>query len=185
MGDLLVVPIGEVENRWLQAAASCAQEMLHMPAQLLNPLPVPPSALHAQRNQYLSTSLLELLLPVGRERSARVLGVTELDLFIPILTFMFGQAQLGGRLALVSLARIRPEFYRFPPDPALTLERLRKEIRHELGHTLGLVHCGDTRCAMSLSNSIVQVDAKNDSLCASCLARSQDHLRALQSGGNS
>jgi len=185
VGDLLVVPIGEVENHWLLAAASCAQEMLHMPAQLLKPLPVPPSALHAQRNQYLSTSLLELLLPVGRERGARVLGVTELDLFIPILTFMFGQAQLGGRLALVSLARIRPEFYRFPPDPALTLERLRKEIRHELGHTLGLVHCGDTRCAMSLSNSIVQVDAKKDSLCASCLARSQDHLRALQSGGNS
>ena len=75
MGDLLVVPIGEVENHWLHAAAACAEEMLHMPALLLKPLPVPLSALHVQRNQYLSTTLLELLLPVGRERGARVLAV--------------------------------------------------------------------------------------------------------------
>jgi archaemetzincin len=180
--ELIVVPLGDVDRFWLEAAAGCASDIMRMQPLLAPPLPVPQSAHDINRRQYLSTALLESLLPIGRASAARVLGVTEADLFIPILTFLFGQAQLGGRLALVSLARIRPEFYRFPPDQALTHLRLRKEIRHELGHTLGLVHCADTRCAMSLSNSIVQVDAKDDSLCGACLRLAQARLNVLHSG---
>lgn len=183
MGELLVVPAGEVEDMWLNAARSCVEELMRMPAVVTAPISIPAECYDPRRNQFLATRMLEQLLPLGRDRNTRVLGVTELDIFIPILTFMFGQAQLGGRLALVSMARIRPEFYGFPADPALTLLRLRKTIRHELGHTLGLVHCSDPQCAMSLANSIVQLDVKNDSFCALCLEKSRAHLRTVHSGG--
>ena len=98
----------------------------------------------------------------------RVLGITECDLYIPMLTFVFGQAQLNGRIALVSLARLRQEFYGGTPDLGLLRLRLRKEVGHELGHSMGLIHCSDRGCLMSLATSIQDVDRKTDSFCAAC-----------------
>ena len=68
-----------------------------------------------------------------------------------MLSFVYGQAQLQGRVAVVSLARLRPEFHGLPPDPAALERRAAKEAVHEVGHTFGLVHCADRRCPMSLS----------------------------------
>ena len=83
--------------------------------------------------------------------TVRLLGITEHDLFIPMLSFVFGQAQLGGKAALVSFARLRQEFYGIDPADAVFTERARKEMLHELGHTFGLTHCPDRGCPMSLS----------------------------------
>ena len=94
--------------------------------------------------------------------------MTEADLGIPMLTFLFGQAQLDGPIALISLCRLRQEFYGMPPDEALLHERIVKEMLHELGHTFGLTHCGDGNCAMSLSTHIEFVDAKSARYCARC-----------------
>jgi len=177
------MPVGAVEDIWLEAAAKCASETLGLIPARGGRLATPAECRDPKRDQYLATCVLEKLLTVGRERNLRVLGITEVDLYIPILTFLFGQAQLSGRLALVSLARLRPEFYGFSPDRELTALRLRKEVIHELGHTLGLVHCSDRTCAMCLSNSIVQVDAKNDAYCAGCGEMARAHLRKAYSGG--
>jgi len=87
---------------------------------------------------------------------------------VPMLTFVFGQAQLGGRVAIVSLARLRQEFYGLPADPILVRERAVKEALHEMGHAFGLVHCVDPLCAMSLSTQVEQVDAKLPDVCPSC-----------------
>lgn len=132
------------------------------------------------REQYDSAGLLRDLireLPRGR---GRVLGVTGLDLCTPILTFVFGQAQLSGPAAIVSLARLRQEFYGFEPDPGLFLARLCKESTHEVGHTFGLVHCQDRECAMSLSTSIAEVDRKNIGLCRRC----RETVRRLRGGSD-
>ena len=102
------------------------------------------------------------------EGADRVIGITECDLFIPMLTFVFGQAQLNGRVALVSIARLRQEFYGAPSDPGLVGMRLMKEIGHELGHSFGLIHCPDRGCLMSLATSIQEVDRKNSNFCGSC-----------------
>jgi archaemetzincin len=102
--------------------------------------------------------------------AVKLVGVTERDLFIPMLSFVFGQAQLGGSLALVSCARLRQEYYGLPPDPALLHARAAKEGIHEMGHTLGMLHCPDAACPMALSNTIVQVDRKQGTLCESCAA---------------
>ena len=73
-----------------------------------------------------------------------------------------------GPVALVSIARLRPEFYGLPPDGEVLASRLRKEVLHETGHAFGLVHCSDPGCAMSLSTALQHVDAKEDAYCSSC-----------------
>ena len=105
------------------------------------------------------------------EDACKLLAVTERDLFIPVLTFVFGQAQLGGRAAVVSLARLRQEFYGLAPNREVFLERALKEALHETGHMFGLVHCADRSCAMSLATNVRQIDMKRAAFCARCAAR--------------
>lgn len=129
----------------------------------------PETAFDSSRGQYRSTALLRRLLDGPVEASARILGVTSVDLFTPVLTYVFGEAQLEGRGAIVSLHRLRPELYGLPKDDALLHERLIKEAVHELGHTYGLLHCADPMCVMHASTYAEQIDFKRGSFCATCL----------------
>ncbi len=124
-----------------------------------------------QRQQYRSREILIQLADLSEADEIKVLGVTDVDLFIPVLTFVFGEAQLGGRAAVVSVHRLRQEFYGLPPDEKLFLERCEKEALHELGHTFGLVHCRRVECVMHFSNSIAEVDLKSSTFCPSCARR--------------
>ncbi len=121
------------------------------------------------RGQYYSTALLARLeQDYEGPREVRVLGVTPHDLFVPVLTFVFGEAQLGGRCALVSICRLAEEFYGLPPNPALLFERLVKESVHELGHTFGLRHCHNWQCVMASTHSVERMDLKTADFCAAC-----------------
>jgi archaemetzincin len=124
-------------------------------------------ALEPGRKQYHSTAILQRL-----ERTAdpdvRILGVTALDLYVPVLTFVFGEAQLEGNCAVVSTARLREEFYGLPRRDDLVRERLLKEAVHELGHTFGLRHCPDWQCVMASSHAVERLDIKSAEFCASC-----------------
>lgn len=101
----------------------------------------------------------------------RLLGVTAVDLYILILTFVFGEAQMNDARAVVSLHRLRQEFYGLPSGEALLHERLLKETMHELGHTLGLAHCSDYACVMAPSHAVEWIDLKGNTLCPECSAR--------------
>ncbi len=149
-------------------------------ASLAAVFPLPPGSLEvpefdfaydAARDQYASISVLESLARAIPADAAKLLAVTERDLFIPVLTFVFGQAQLNGRVGVVSLARLRQEFYGLPPDPPVFLDRAAKEALHETGHMFGLVHCADAGCAMSLSTGVRQIDRKQAAFCKSCSGR--------------
>lgn len=131
-------------------------------------LPAVDFAFDASRRQYASIAVLEMVNRLCPPGAIRLVGVTERDLFIPVLTFVFGHAQLGGRAAVVSLARLRQEFYGLPPNPEVFLDRARKEALHEAGHTLGLVHCADRGCAMALSTRVQQIDQKSAAFCPAC-----------------
>ncbi|HTX35805.1 MAG TPA: archaemetzincin family Zn-dependent metalloprotease [Bryobacteraceae bacterium] len=124
-------------------------------------------ALDGRRNQYYSTAVLERLDRTS-DPDARVLGVTDCDLFVPVLTFVFGEAQLDGNCAVVSLARLGDEFYGLPAREALLRERLIKEAGHELGHTFGLRHCSDWRCVMASSHAVERLDVKGAAFCPRC-----------------
>jgi archaemetzincin len=141
---------------------------------------VPAGAYDPKRDQYDGTVMLRAALALCPADAVRLLVITERDLFIPMLTFIFGQAQLDGTAAIVSLARLRPEFHGLPARPKLFVDRYRKEILHELGHTFGLTHCTDSRCAMSLSIKIMNIDLKRAELCHGCHVRLADKLDTLR-----
>ncbi len=135
---------------------------------ILPALPVPPESFEPRRNQHYSTRILKEMLGEVPQDTLKLLGVTAKDLCIPILTYVFGEAQVGGTAAVVSLARLRQEHYGLTPDRPLLLERLRKESLHELGHTFGLVHCPLRECVMYLSNTVVDVDTRGRDFCTGC-----------------
>jgi archaemetzincin len=126
----------------------------------------PDDAYDPRRKQWSSTRILSWLARSGPE--GRVLGVTDVDLFIPILTFVFGEAQVGGRTAVVSTARLGEPGLR---DDRIVLERLSKESVHEMGHVLGLLHCETPGCVMGRSASVRDVDGKRGDLCPACRGR--------------
>jgi len=119
------------------------------------------------RNQYYSTAILQAMQPLA-ESGARLLAVTSHDLYVPVLTFVFGEAQLGGNCAVVSMHRLREEFYGLPPNEELLRARLVKEAVHELGHTFGLRHCDNWQCVMTSSHAVERLDVKGAEFCFLC-----------------
>ena len=146
-------------TRWSGSKTQPA-EWFPLPIRRLPALSIPESAYDAKRGQYQSVEIMKMLAQHAPSDASRILGVTDVDLAIPMLSFLFGQAQFDGPIAVVSLCRLHQEFYGLPPQESLLRERTAKEVLHELGHTFGLVHCSDPRCAMSLATHIELVDAK-------------------------
>jgi len=143
-------------------------------------LPAVDFAFDAARRQYASAAVLEMLMRICPTDALKLLAVTERDLFIPVLTFVYGHAQLNGRVAAISLARLRQEFYGLPSNREIFLERAYKEALHETGHTFGLVHCADRQCAMALSTNVRQIDGKRAAFWGACAARLGRGTRELQ-----
>jgi archaemetzincin len=168
VSTLYLVAVGKVPDKVWEWIEDAAAEWFPLPVRRLPALSIPGSAYDGKRKQYQSVEMMRLLAQSAPRDASRVLGVTDVDLSIPMLSFLFGQAQLDGTVALVSLSRLRQEFYGLPGRDDLLQERLIKEVLHEMGHTFGLVHCPDRSCAMSLSTHIGMVDAKSELYCSRC-----------------
>ena len=171
MKKLQLLPVGTVDARLLEWLQQALHEKFRVPAEILSPVLDPSFALHAERQQYHSSEILANMQRHITSNTWRLLGVTGFDLYIPILTFVFGEAQLGGTGAVVSYHRLRQEFYGLSADLDLLANRLLIEAVHELGHTLHLTHCRDYRCAMAPSHAVEWIDIKDSGFCESCLAR--------------
>jgi archaemetzincin len=147
----------------------------------------PTYAYEPRRKQYYSSKILENLMnilgtsaqahkcisnpPQAKSEQDKIIGVTDVDLATPVLTFVFGEAQLNGNAAVISLTRLKQEFYQLLPNQKLLLNRAIKEAIHELGHTLGLLHCDDVECVMHFSSNITGIDQKYLNFCTDCLVR--------------
>jgi archaemetzincin len=170
MGALAIAPLGPAPPELLDGVESSLARAFALATLRLAPLAEPASAYSPARGQWSSAALLKTLLERVPDGAFRLLGVTERDLFVPVLSFVYGQAQLDGPVAVVSLARLRPEFHGLPPDPPALERRAGIEAVHELGHTFGLVHCRERLCPMSLSIDLVDLDCKTAEPCAACSA---------------
>ena len=174
MPGLDIVPIYFAErDEMLGRLAAALERNFGVSVRTRTPWFDPEAAFDASRGQYRATLLLKSLLDDPQPRddpAARVLGVTSVDLFTPVLTYVFGEAQLKGRAAVVSCHRLRPEAYGLPPDPELLFERLHKEAVHELGHTHGLLHCPNVGCVMRASSYAEEIELKRAAFCPACRA---------------
>jgi archaemetzincin len=179
---LYLVAIGGVPERTWEWIENGAAEWFPLSIRRLSPLPIPDFAYEPKRRQYQSVEIMKMLAQFAPPDATRILGVTDVDLSIPMLSFLFGQAQLDGPVALVSLFRLHQEFYGLPADESLLRERTVKEVLHELGHTFGLTHCSESRCAMSLATHIGLVDAKAEEFCAHCGSHLVERFASLNGG---
>ena len=171
MKYLQLLPIGMIDGRLLEELGPALARRFRMPCELLPDALDPEFAFHPERQQYHSSEIIARMQSGVEGETWRVLGVTNSDLYIPILTFVFGEAQLGGPCAVVSSHRLTQEFYGLQADRDLLRERLLKEAVHEIGHTLQLTHCDDYRCAMAASHAVEWIDIKESTLCVHCQSR--------------
>lgn len=139
-----------------------------LPAAVGRTLVEPDAARDSERGQWSAPEILRYCLAGLSDSTYRLLAVTGRDIYSPFLSFVYGQAQLDGPLALVSLARLSQQFYGLPENDELLVARAAKEAVHELGHTFGLVHCPIPVCVMSLATNILHIDRKSHELCSSC-----------------
>lgn len=182
MSALYVVSVGVVPEMVWEWITKAVAEWFPLPMQRLPALPVPELAYDPKRNQYRSVEFMRMLNQHAPQNGSRILGITDVDLSIPMLSFLFGQAQLDGPVAIVSLCRLRQEFYGLPAQDDLLRERLTKEVLHEMGHTFGLVHCSEQSCAMSLSTHIGMVDLKTEQYCSRCGLQLAHRFASLDGG---
>lgn len=170
---LHLVPVGTPDAELLDWLRRELTEGFRIPC-AIEPALDPAFAYHPERSQHHSSELLaRLQQDFAYKKSWRVLGVTNLDLYIPILTFVFGEAQMGGPCSIVSYHRLRQEFYGLPPGRDLLARRLLIESIHELGHTLHLTHCQDYECVMASSHAVEWIDLKQWTFCADCAKKAQ------------
>ena len=171
MSCIHLLPVGPTDGPMLERLRHGLEDEMRVSCALLPQRLDPAPAFHAERQQYHSTQILTRMAPLLQDGCWKLLGVTSLDLYMPILTFVFGEAQLNGRCAVVSWHRLRQQFYGMPDDPELLADRLVKEAVHELGHTVGLTHCQDYACVMAASHSVEWIDIKGRYFCSACDSR--------------
>jgi len=162
-----VVPLGPVEALALSVVAANLQAIIGLLAEVAPPRPVPEGAIIASRQQFDAQRLLEALesnLPPGRYR----IGILREDLCMPIFTYVLGEARVGGRVAVISLFRLKREPDGRPVSPDRLYERLAKVALHETAHLLGLRHCSESECLMSFSLGATQVDRLPLLFCPRC-----------------
>ena len=123
------------------------------------------------RKQYFSTQIIAEMIKLTDQYDGKIILLTDVDIFVPALTFIFGEAQLNGKHSILSVCRLHELFYSGIANESLLLERTIKETLHELGHNYGLRHCNDWDCVMHASHGIEEVDIKGITYCNKCKSK--------------
>ena len=166
--DLYLAPIVFSNTQLLERIAKTLQQTFKNQVRKIS-LSLDTDSLYSlERRQYYSTGFIEQSTAQTTHINGKIILVTELDIYVPVLTFLFGEAQLKGKHSIVSVFRLHEEFYSGVTDNELLFVRTIKEVYHELGHNFGLIHCHDWDCVMHSSNSIEEVDLKGITYCKNC-----------------
>jgi len=166
--DITLISFGYFEDVLLARVGEAVRQEFHHPVKIKVAHLDLSEYYDPGRRQYNGNKLLELMEPLALSGSIKTIGLFNVDLFIPILTFIFGQAVLGGNTGIASIYRLNNERYGMPPDPGILLERFKKEVIHELGHTFGLLHCHTPTCVMRSSTYVEDIDLKEAHFCQTC-----------------
>ena len=178
-GHIVVSPIGEVDPALCDVVGEETGRSFGFPTRVVPLFEELAFAYDSERRQYHSTKILEKLAESAPPLTLKVIGIATVDLFIPILTHVYGEAQLGGKACIISTYRLREN-----PHPGKTRvslkERAVKEAIHELGHTFKLKHCPEHTCIMHYCRSITDVDRKTSGFCRHCRVMMEDELKRME-----
>ncbi len=164
---IVLVAVGDVDPKVIQILKEELNKVFGKQVSVGKGMPEPYYAFNKKRNQYLSTMILNALMSEKEYTTfEKVLGIVDHDLYVPELNFVFGEA--SQKVAVISLTRLRQEFYNLPQDQSLFYKRALTEAVHELGHTYGLGHCENSKCVMFFSNSLIDTDKKGFEFCSKC-----------------
>jgi archaemetzincin len=164
---ITLIPICQLDEEFPNALRQSLEKVIGQRVRIAQRIALPWDSWNPDRGQHLSSLILAILAPLPYSGD-RVLGVTDVDIYATGLNFIFGEADYIGRKALISIHRLRQEFYGLPRDEKLFQRRALKEAVHELGHTYGLGHCPDSTCVMYFSNRLSDTDFKEWEFCPFC-----------------
>ena len=165
---ITICSIGPIDEMILEHVKKCISIRCGLTCEISYKMENPRYAYNDVRCQYNSKLILKHLLQQSSCDTLRVIGVTAVDLYVPILKFVFGLAQIEGKCSIISLHRLYPQFYDQPSNPDLLMARVEKTALHELGHTFGMTHCRNRRCVMYSSTRIEDTDFKHPDYCPTC-----------------
>lgn len=165
---ITMVAFGDFEEAFLRKVADAVHSEFRLPVRIKPGHHDLGDFYDPARRQYNGDRLLKMVDSMYASQSFRTMGLFKVDIFIPILTYIFGQAFLRGRTGIASLYRLSNERYGMEPDENLTIERFIKEVVHELGHTMGLIHCHVPTCVMRSVTYVEDIDQKQYSFCPDC-----------------
>lgn len=160
-----IVPFGNIPVDILKEVAEELRYTFNMVPEFESQVGLPREFYNDLRHQFLAPQILKF---ISKNFKGRILGITDEDMYAEDLNYVFGQAELRGNAAVISLARLKEEFHHKPKSDSLLLKRAVKEAVHEVGHLLGLKHCENTGCVMNFSNNVIEVDRKGKELCDMC-----------------
>jgi archaemetzincin len=172
---VIISPIGKRDNELIESIAADIESVFGHKTEEILLLDSVDFAFDPARRQYHSTPILEKLAALAPSQAVKVLGIVEYDLFIPILTHVYGEAQLGGKACMVSTYRLK-EGLSLAGSRDAYQQRVVKEAVHELGHTFNLRHCRDSACIMHYCRTVEDVDRKTGRLCRYCKILLKDEL---------
>jgi len=175
---ILIAPIGEFDADILDAVTEMIPQSFKMPCRLQPLIDSIDFAWDAKRRQFHSTAILDALSALVPADGFKIVALTQHDLFIPILTHVYGEAQLGGTSCIVSTCRLADGISTVAQRD-LFLARIVKESAHELGHAFDLKHCQDHQCLMHYCRSIADVDLKLSQFCRYCRVLLDDQLKKV------
>ena len=166
--NITLISFGHFEENYLKTIAEAVRNEFFFPVNIKDGHLDLREAYDPLRRQYNGVKLLKDVDSAYSSDSGKTIGLFCVDLFIPILTYIFGQSFLNGRTGIASLYRFSNERYGMDSDDKYILDRFKKEVIHELGHTFGLIHCYISTCVMRSSTYVEDIDQKNATLCLNC-----------------
>jgi archaemetzincin len=168
MKEIIILPVGSVDSDIFRAICHSLASTFHVKIEKGQEVPIPANSYNPKRGQYHATTILQKMKSARQKNHHMILGVTDVDLYVPNLNFVFGVADMSSGITVISVTRLRQEFYGLPADRRILEERAVKEAVHELGHAYGLHHCPNQECIMYFSNSLRDTDQKGPGFCKVC-----------------